>query len=101
MLRLLSYLFEFIFVVIIGRLLNRAMRSTFHTPPANPGSPRSAAGQADKAIQGGETVRDPVCGMFVSTELSHRLTTGAQTLHFCSQECLERYQKNASNAACI
>jgi YHS domain-containing protein len=42
----------------------------------------------------GETARDPVCGMFVSTELSHRLTRGKETLHFCSRECLERYEKN-------
>lgn len=45
-------------------------------------------------MRGGETARDPVCGMFVSTELSHKLPRGAQTLHFCSKECLERYQNN-------
>ena len=39
------------------------------------------------------------CGMFVSTEVSHRLTQGTQTLHFCSRECLERYQKEAAHAA--
>jgi len=36
--------------------------------------------------------------MFVSTELSHKLERGDQTIHFCSQECLERYQKNAAHA---
>jgi YHS domain-containing protein len=99
--RLFAYLCEFIFVVIIGRLLNRATRSIFRTRPANPGAPPGGAGQAENVTRSGETVRDPVCGIFVSTELSYRLTSGAQTLHFCSQECLERYQKNTANAASI
>lgn len=49
--------------------------------------------------QGGKTARDPICGMFVSTELSHRLTRGTETLHFCSRECLEHYQKDAAHVA--
>jgi YHS domain-containing protein len=47
----------------------------------------------------GKTERDPVCGMFVSTELSHRLVRGSETLHFCSHECLERYQKEMANVS--
>jgi YHS domain-containing protein len=47
----------------------------------------------------GKTERDPVCGMFVSTEVSHRLVRGSETLHFCSNECLERYQKDTANAS--
>ncbi|MGA2983181.1 MAG: hypothetical protein ABSG32_05170 [Terriglobia bacterium] len=43
--------------------------------------------------------RDPVCGMFVSTELSQQLTRGADTLHFCSRECLDKYQKDAEHVA--
>lgn len=45
-----------------------------------------------KAVQG-RMVRDPVCGTFVSTEVSHRLTHGGEILHFCSQECLEAYER--------
>jgi YHS domain-containing protein len=40
--------------------------------------------------------RDPVCGMFVSTELSRRLNRGGQTLHFCSDECLEKFRRQKS-----
>jgi YHS domain-containing protein len=47
----------------------------------------------------GKTERDPICGMFVSTELSHRLVRGSETLHFCSRECLERYQKEMANVS--
>lgn len=41
----------------------------------------------------GRTVRDPVCGMFVSTEVSHRLVRGGEVLHFCSKECMENYER--------
>ncbi|MGH9453009.1 MAG: YHS domain-containing protein, partial [Terriglobia bacterium] len=44
----------------------------------------------------GKTVRDPVCGMFVSTELSHRLNWHGEVLHFCSEECLQNYRKSAN-----
>jgi len=99
MVRLLLYLFNLIFVVFIGWLLSRTLQQLFGKPSAHfraswkvrrPGSPPQ--------INRGETARDPVCGMFVSTELSQRLTQGNQTLHFCSRECLERYQSNAAKS---
>ena len=98
MFQLFDYLFDLIVVIIIGRLLNRAMKSLFRTPPPRHQESPSGPGRSGGTIQGGETARDPVCGMFVSTELSHKLTRGAQTIHFCSQECLERFQKNVANA---
>ena len=53
---------------------------------------------ATAAPHQGEMVRDPVCGMFVATELSqHR--RGGETVHFCSRECMEKYQKDAEHAA--
>jgi YHS domain-containing protein len=98
MFQLFEYLFDLLVVIIIGKLLNRVMKSLFRTPPSSPRGSPSGPGRSGETIHGGETARDPVCGMFVSTELSHKLTRGAQTLHFCSSECLERYQKNAPSA---
>jgi len=46
----------------------------------------------------GRTARDPVCGMFVSTEVSHRLVQGKEVLHFCSKHCLDSYEKRAAKA---
>jgi len=93
MVRLLYYFFELIVVMLVGRALSRGLHSMFgsdgtwsdrrETPP----SPESASAAA------GKTVRDPICGMFVSTELSHRMTVEGRTLHFCSDECLERYRE--------
>lgn len=55
-------------------------------------SGKSRAASARK----GRTVRDPVCGMFVSTEVSHRLVNGNEVLHFCSKECMETYEKKTA-----
>ena len=99
MLRLLAYLFDLVIVVVIGRLLGWILKSVFGTAPTTPGNARSAQGRrGTEPLKTGQTARDPVCGMFVSTELSHQLVEGNQTLHFCSRECLEQYQKNPAKA---
>jgi YHS domain-containing protein len=97
MVRLLLYLFDLIVVTIIGWILARIVQRLFGTPLQGPrvGRRSTPRGSARSAIAG-ETARDPVCGMFVSTELSHQLRRDGETLHFCSRECLERYQANAT-----
>ena len=89
MARFLLYLANLIFLLLIGWFLRRVLQQIFGAL-RNP-SGRSATG-ADRQVVQGQTARDPVCGMFVSTELSHRLTVESETLHFCSRECLEKYQ---------
>ena len=100
MARLLVYLFDLVFAVLLAWTLSRLLRRLFGVSKVfvwhfRSGAPRE--GQA--AAPPGETARDPVCGMFVSTELSHRLTQGGETLHFCSRDCLERYKKSPAALA--
>ncbi len=99
MLRFLLYLIELAIIFLLARLLGGAFQQLFGKPRVhfwtNTGGPRQSTPQ----VHQGATVRDPVCGMFVSTEVSHRLTQGSQTLHFCSRECLERYQKETAHDA--
>ncbi|HWZ99628.1 MAG TPA: hypothetical protein VN025_17860 [Candidatus Dormibacteraeota bacterium] len=46
-------------------------------------------------------VRDPLCGMHVAEELAIPVQSGNELIHFCSQECRDRYlretQKMAAN----
>jgi len=100
---ILDYLFELFVLIVLGKLVNAAVRRFFGGnsvrfgfpgQSGRPAQPRPAQ-EPPKTVEG-KTVRDPVCGMFVSTELSHRLNTHAGVLHFCSEECLESYRKNAS-----
>jgi YHS domain-containing protein len=93
---LLSYLVDLIFVIVVGRLLRGALRVFVRPSPVRGEAHPSAQ---PNQVRVGKTARDPVCGMFVSTELSHCLVRGSETLHFCSPECLERYQKEMANAS--
>lgn len=97
---LLSYLVELIFLIVVSKMLGRAVQGLFG-PSMPRRQNRSAAGDAQdpSRVRTGKMARDPVCGMFVSTELSHRLVRGSETLHFCSPECLERYQKETANVS--
>ena len=98
MLRLLAYVFDFIVAFIILRLVNWIFNTAFGTSQKRTSAPRGNRVRVDETVPKGQTARDPVCGMFVSTELSHKLQEGGQTLHFCSRECLERYQKKPVGA---
>src|SRR5579859_2923065 len=106
MFALLEYLFDLIVVIIIGGLLTRAMKSLFRTPPASPGGSPSGSGHSGGTMQSGETARDPVCGMFVSTELSHKLSRGANAPFLFAglpgalpEECRQRLRMNGRRPA--
>ncbi len=41
---------------------------------------------------GGELKKDPVCGTYVSTATALKKSSGAETLYFCSTECMQRHR---------
>ena len=102
MVRLLLYFVELLFIALVWRTFSRVIRSFFGATGANPSptggrnAPRNAGSPPDVH---GETARDPVCGMFVSTELSLRLKRDGKTQHFCSRDCLERYEKQRAGVS--
>jgi YHS domain-containing protein len=102
MVRLLLYFVELLFLALVWRTLANVIRSFFSTTRASPsstGARNSARNPSPPPSVHGETARDPVCGMFVSTELSVRLKRDGKTLHFCSHDCLERYEKQRTGVS--
>jgi YHS domain-containing protein len=91
----IGYFLDAIFALMMLRMLYGALRHFLSPRPAASAGRRSAEG-SPPASAGSQMVRDPECGMFVSTELSHRLRKGGETLHFCSQDCLEKYRARAA-----
>jgi YHS domain-containing protein len=91
---------ELVILVLFVKAMARSLGSLFRSPRihirTSVGGPAAAPSTASHR---GETARDPVCGMFVSTEVSHQLRQGKETLHFCSAECLEKHQKDAEHVA--
>lgn len=45
-----------------------------------------------------ELFRDPVCGTYVAEDISYLYEQGKQTLHFCSRDCMEHYQRDLQHA---
>ncbi len=45
---------------------------------------------------GGELKRDPVCGVYVSTATSVKISEGGRVIHFCSNACRDRYRQGAA-----
>lgn len=91
----LGYILDVIFALIMLRMIFGALRQLF-APRKSKSGARQTADEPQSGATGGQMVRDPECGMFVSTEVSHRLKKAGETLHFCSQECLEKYRSHAA-----
>jgi len=97
--RVLEYVLDLAVALMVGRVLSSALRQVVRGSifPEGSAGTRGAGSQTVR----GQTARDPVCGMFVSTELSHRLTRDGKTLHFCSRECRGIYEKQHSPRAAV
>jgi YHS domain-containing protein len=93
--------FEFLILALFLRGMARSLSSIFRSGLFNARPPKAAAAPTSPppAPKSRETARDPVCGMFVSTELSQRLKRGNDTLHFCSLKCLEKYLQEVEHVA--
>jgi YHS domain-containing protein len=91
MVRLFIYVLNVVFVMIVGWIVSRILQQVTGGAKAKPGGPRVSRTSPQPMVRG-ETARDPVCGMFVSTEVSQRLERDGKTLHFCSPECLAKFQ---------
>lgn len=89
---------DLVFLIGVVWTLTQSVRSFFGRTKKGFRGPQNPESRRQAGSRRGRMVRDPVCGMFVSTEVSHRLVRGGKTLHFCSQECLERYEKKAASA---
>jgi len=57
------------------------------------GQRRDRSAPAAPTLQsGGDLKRDPVCGTYVSTAVSVKRTVKGQVVHFCSDECRDKYR---------
>ena len=64
------------------------------------GDPQMTRGQQpEKSSPPIHLRRDPVCGTYVSPEISLKLEKSGQITHFCSAKCRERYGRPTARAA--
>lgn len=83
-------------VLMIGMVyaITRSIRGMLGGAPRGMPSRSQGRQKTTPSAAQGRTARDPVCGMFVSTEVSYRLEENGRVLHFCSKKCLETYEKH-------
>jgi YHS domain-containing protein len=55
---------------------------------AAPGAPPQPSNQIPLT---GELKKDPVCGTYIATATSIKKTVAGQTIHFCSEDCRDKY----------
>jgi YHS domain-containing protein len=84
-------LIRFLAFLAAFSLFRLAWRALFRARPAASPSATQNRGTADPRIAG-QLVHDPVCGVYLPADRAVTLGSGENTVHFCSQECLERYR---------
>ena len=85
------FLEDFLLPLLIFLLARSFLRSFL----AGTRRDQSSGGPAPKAPvlqSGGDLKRDPVCGTYVSTAVSVKRTVKGEVVHFCSNECRDRYK---------
>jgi YHS domain-containing protein len=90
LIRFLFLLFLFIFLQRFLRALLPRLFSPHGTRSADPVSPQSGS-----VVKHGTMEKDPVCGTYVDTASSLKLTVDGQAKYFCSEDCLKKYRKRA------
>jgi YHS domain-containing protein len=96
LIEILDFVIFALFVMAMLRKIGSLFRPTRVNIRTAAGGPAASPSTAPHRA---EMARDPVCGMFVSTELPHHLRRGKDSLHFCSRECLEKFLKDSEHAA--
>jgi len=84
---------DLVFMIGMVYAISRTIRGILGGAPRSANSSRRGGKKGTGGVTQGRTARDPVCGMFVSTEVSHRLVEDGHVVHFCSKSCMENYEK--------
>jgi YHS domain-containing protein len=82
---------EEILLPLLIFLLARSFLRGFFSGPRRDTSRGAPAPGAPVVQPGGDLKRDPVCGTYVSTAVSVKRTVKGEVLHFCSEECRDKY----------
>ena len=85
------FIVELLFPLLVIFVIRAVLKNIIATFQATR-SPQRAAQQPPPVQSGGELKRDPVCGTYVSTDVSVTRTVNGKVVHFCSKECREKYR---------
>ena len=79
-----------LFPLLVFWLVRSVLKSLFAGSPHR--VPQNRASEVPPVTAVGELKKDPVCGTYVSTGASIKRSVNGEVLHFCSQECRDKYR---------
>jgi YHS domain-containing protein len=90
--RFLRYIFWVVVTASIAWIVKKAFQRAAEAQ--RPGAVRGRVEPSVTAAKAKALFRDPVCGTYVAEDISYLLEQGKETLHFCSRDCMEHYQRD-------
>lgn len=90
----LERLLRYVFWVVVTASIAWLVKKAFKHVEAQRAEAEHQRVQARVPERRKSLVRDPVCGMYVAEDVSYLLTHGDEDLHFCSRDCMERFQRD-------
>jgi YHS domain-containing protein len=89
---MLALLWRFLMFIAALWFVQRALALVFGTPKtqACPEAPKTNVADTNRMV------RDPVCGMYLDPRLAVALKNKKDTVYFCSQECLRKFDANST-----
>jgi YHS domain-containing protein len=92
---MLLKLFQYLFMLLAGVWLLQVVVRLWRSMTARKSGPEVSGRRAGAQVAKGTLHKDPVCGTFVSEEVSVKLQGPSGVEHFCSRECLDKYRAGA------
>jgi YHS domain-containing protein len=92
MFRAIFYLLLTVVVITVLRsIVGIVLKGVAEAMKSGSSAPGAAPRPSNQVPLTGELKKDPVCGTYISTASSIKEKVGGEIVHFCSQECRDKY----------
>jgi uncharacterized protein len=88
---MLSMLFRILGLVLMTWVFRRVLNFFLGASKSNQAKDNSTGNSK-------HMVKDPVCGMYMDCRLAVRLDKKSEEFYFCSEECKQKFLKNATGS---
>ena len=92
----MGWLIRIILVLLLLTLVRSLIARLFNLKGTQRRARTSNRPNTAKRTIEGQMVKDPQCGMYVATDLAVVAKSRNQTLHFCSEDCRDKYLQAAN-----
>jgi YHS domain-containing protein len=91
MFRAIFYLLVTVVVITVVRSIVGIVLKGFAEAMKSGAAPGAPSQPSNQIPLTGELKKDPVCGTYIAAATSIKKTVAGQTIHFCSEDCRDKY----------